>query len=313
MLHAPSVQQSPRGLKLKDKSADRAVVGTVTVSASYFREKALRSLSKLPPFSPILHKLLATLADEDVSFARLAELIEKDTVLAGNVLRLVNSALYGRRGTVSSVRHAVSLMGVVKLRNAAMSFSVSNMWNHAKTPPGWSAKRFNLHATATAIMSDLLAQKVPVTYPEGAFAGGLLHDIGLLLIAIGLPEQYKDIEMRYLKDGLPLAECETLVIGLDHGDLSAAVLAEWNLPEPIQQAVRALHKPPRSRGPEWPLSTILDVAERVIDLKGITVLQGGKPPDDSVESLFAAIGLKLTADAMFEEFNAEFEPIKAFF
>ena len=49
---------------------------------------------QLPPFSPILNRLLATLAREDVSFLKIADLIEKDTVLAGNVLRLVNSALY---------------------------------------------------------------------------------------------------------------------------------------------------------------------------------------------------------------------------
>ena len=109
-------------------------MGSVLSSAVNYREKALRGLGDLPPFSPILNKLLATLADEDVSFARLAELIEKDTVLAGNVLRLVNSALYGRRGTISSVRHAVSLMGVVKLRNSAMTLSVSRMWSQAKTP-----------------------------------------------------------------------------------------------------------------------------------------------------------------------------------
>jgi HD-like signal output (HDOD) protein len=55
---------------------------------------------------------MANLAQEDVSFAKLADLIEKDTVLAGNILKLVNSALYSFPGTVNSVRHAVSLLGV---------------------------------------------------------------------------------------------------------------------------------------------------------------------------------------------------------
>jgi HD-like signal output (HDOD) protein len=98
------------------------------------RDKALRSLSALPPFSPILSRLLATLAAEDVSFAVLGDLIEKDTVAAGNILHLVNSALYARRGTISSVRHAVSLLGVNKLRNAVLGMSIARVWNRVKMP-----------------------------------------------------------------------------------------------------------------------------------------------------------------------------------
>ena len=76
---------------------------SVSASASSLlsRERALHALRELPPLSPILNRVIASLAHEDISFAKVAELIEKDTALAGNVLRLVNSALYGLRGTVS--------------------------------------------------------------------------------------------------------------------------------------------------------------------------------------------------------------------
>ena len=234
------------------------IVGSLTSSPVNYRAKALRSLGELPPFSPLLNKLLATLADEDVSFAEVAELIEKDTVLAGNVLRMVNSALYGRRGTISSVRHAVSLMGVMKLRNSAMTLSVSQMWSVAKTPKGWSAVQFNLHAVATAVMSDLLAQKVPAQYAEGAFIAGLLHDIGLLLIAISLPKEYESIRGLFLEGDKSLPEAEREVLGLDHAELSAAALAEWNLPEPIQKAVRYHKQPERQTTDELTLSRAIE-------------------------------------------------------
>jgi HD-like signal output (HDOD) protein len=79
--------------------------------ADKLSQRALGALGKLPPFSPILNKLLASLAGEDVSFAKLGDLIEKDTVVAGNILHLVNSALYARRATITSVRHALALPG----------------------------------------------------------------------------------------------------------------------------------------------------------------------------------------------------------
>src|SRR5579884_3619287 len=144
-------------------------ITTVVTSVLDCRDKVLRSLGRLPPFSPVLNRVLASISGEDFSFSAVADLIEKDTVLAGNVLKIVNSALYGRRGTVNSVRHAVSLLGINKLRNAVLSMSIARMWNSVKTPPGWSMTRFNMHSVAVAILCDLLAQYTSVEYGEGAF------------------------------------------------------------------------------------------------------------------------------------------------
>jgi HD-like signal output (HDOD) protein len=149
--------------------------------------RLIRGLDQLPPFSPVLNKLLATMAAEDVSFAQVATLIESDTVLAGNVLKVVNSALYGFRGTVNSVRHAVAILGVDRLRNLSLGFSFARMWTHMPTPEGWSGSKFNQHSLAVGILADLLAQRAAAPYPEGAFVAGLLHDIGKLLIATSLP------------------------------------------------------------------------------------------------------------------------------
>ncbi len=287
-------------------------VGGLISSPVDYREKALRCLGDLPPFSPILNKLLATLAAEDVSFARIAELIEKDTVLAGNVLRLVNSALYGRRGTINSVRHAVSLMGLVKLRNSAMTLSVSQVWSNAKTPKSWTSVGFNLHAVATGVMSDLLAQRVLVKYPEGAFVAGLLHDIGLLLIAISLPDEFGEIRELYETSGKEIEECEREIIGLEHPELSAAVLAEWNLPEPIQKAVRYRRNSERQISDELPLSKVLHVADAVVNAKGITVM-GKNPGEQLPEDILAAFNPDQDPKVILEDFHREFEPMKTFF
>src|SRR4030088_1332932 len=96
-------------------------VGTVTSA----RDRIMGALDKLPPFSPVLTRLLATLADADVSFGALAAIIETDAVLAGGLLRVVNSALYGRTSTINSVRHTVSILGSTKVRNLVLGLSVS--------------------------------------------------------------------------------------------------------------------------------------------------------------------------------------------
>ena len=281
---------------------------------STFKEQALRSLEKLPPFSPVLTRLLATLAREDVSFAKLADLIEKDTVLAGNVLKLVNSAAYGRSGSVNSVRHAVSILGVTKLRNAALGMSITRMWSAIQSPPSWSMTRFNQHSIAAAMLADLLSQEAQVVYPEGAFIAGLLHDVGRLLTAVALPDEYNQVENLYQSRGAGRMDCEEEILGFKHGELSGAALASWNLPAAIQNAVRYHHSPeldPAQTAPgQIKLSTLIQLTDIYVDSRGISVevpCREQHPNPDCLNPL----GIPDKLARILEEFEAEFDSVQA--
>lgn len=290
-----------------------AAPSNVTVNV---KDQALRALAQLPPFSPILNRLIASLAQEDVSFAKIADLIEKDTALAGNVLRLVNSALYGLRGTVNSIRHAISLLGIAKLRNATLSMSVARMWSQVKTPPGWSMASFNLHSVGVGILSDLLAQGLAVEYSEGAFAAGLFHDLGLLLVALGLPEQYKQIALLHKQSPKWILEYERQVLGMTHVELSAEALAVWNLPLPIQQAVRFSDTPNLDPTVVEPggasLSLVLNVADRYVKGTGTSVSLFEGSAEDGQLAL-DSIGLGERLPNLLTEFQNEFSAIQTYF
>ena len=286
------------------------------VDSGLLRARAIRCLGELPPFSPILNRLLASLAREDVSFNKLGDLIEKDPVMAGNLLHLVNSALYARRGSINSVRHALSLLGINKLRNAVLGMSITRMWNQVRTPPSWSMARFNMHSSACAILSDLLSQRLTVDYAEGAFVAGLLHDVGRLLIALGLSEEYDQILLMNERDGKPLLECEMEITGLTHPELSAEALAHWNLPEPIQNAVRHHHTVDLDRSPVGPgeiaLSRVLDAANQYVNSTGVSILQ--KCNEGADASLIETLGL--TGDQLqtiLADYKTEYEAMSAFF
>jgi len=281
----------------------------------------LNSLSSLPPLSPILNRLLASLANDDISFAQLGALIEKDTVLAGNVLKTVNSALYGCSGTINSVNHAIAIMGLSRLRNTALSFSVNRMWKSVKTPRGWSMARFNLHSVATAMMADKLAECLPVEYAEGSFVAGLFHDIGKLLIAIALVDEYENITR--LIEALPpgdtrtAEDCETEFLGLDHCELSAAALENWKLPYPVQVAVRYHHQPklaPKElvAGCQFQLADVIHAADAAVKELDITI---GLPRKDHVASpnhpALVSLGLADKAPKLVADFVAEFEAIRS--
>lgn len=276
----------------------------VSTQAVRNRDQAMRRLGHLPPFSPLLNRLLATMGQEDVSFSELAGLIEKDTVLAGNVLRLVNSALYGLRGTVNSVRHAVSLMGLTKLRNAALSLSIAQLWNRVHTPGSWSSQRFNRHSVAAGLLADLMAQRLPVDYAEGAFTAGLLHDVGKLIMAVTFLDEYEAI---LAHDGRPEDECELL--GFDHAELSAEALKRWNLPLPIREAV-AHHHAPRA-GPDGlrSLEEIVAGADRLAHALGLAA----GPSESGEDPMNVLADLGIEDERLMEEFAAEFQGVAEFF
>jgi HD-like signal output (HDOD) protein len=292
-----------------------ASASTPTVTSTV-RERSLRALGQLPPFSPILNRLIASLASEDVSFAKIADLIEKDTVLAGNILKLVNSALYGLAGTVNSIRHAVSLLGINKLRNAALSMSVARMWNQVKTPPGWSTANFNQHSVGVGILADLLAQRLDVAYAEGAFAAGLFHDLGLLLVAIGLHDEYKQISLLCQQSGKWDPEYEIQVLGLTHAELSSDALAQWNLPEQIRTAVRYHGSPELDTTVVKPgqltLSHVLNAADRYVKGTGVFVSLFESPSEDP-QAVLQQLGLGERLPAILTEFDNEFNAIKSYF
>jgi HD-like signal output (HDOD) protein len=279
--------------------------------AGNLKEKAIRHIGKLPPFTPVLSKLLATLADEGASFGEIGALIEKDTVLAGNVLRLVNSALYGRRGTVNSVRHAVSLLGLNKVRNAAMSMSLAQMYGKLNIHKQWVHRQFNLRGVAEALLADQLAQLMHVEYPEGAFASGLLHHLGMLLSAIALPEEFDRMRNLYLQGVLDLEDCENEAWGFPHQALSAEILREWNLPAPIQRGVRTDLPPNPNATPT--LAVVLDSASRIADRLQIPIQPWMRPANGLPAELYADAGLAPQGGKLLEAFHQEFDAIRAFF
>lgn len=269
------------------------------------RARALECLSKLPALSPLLLRLVQTLAAEvdDISVDQVSQLIERDAVVAGNILRVVNSPLYQRRVAIQTVRHAIVLLGLAKVRNLALGMSMNHIWAKTKAAPGWSMSEFNQHSVAMAVLSDSLAQRLKVIEGEGAFVAGLFHDLGRLLVAVGLPAQFSAI-VRLKEEGQPsLPECERTILGFDHADLSGDVLAAWRLPLSLQTAVRFHHAPENDHTlavpGEFRLSQILHAAELYIE--------------DQVEDGLQTLGLGDRLETILSDFAAESKQISCLF
>ena len=165
-------------------------------------------------------------------------------------------------------------------------------------------QHFNRHSTAVAMLADLVALETNAEYAEGAFTAGLLHDMGKLLIAMALPDEFMEINRRTGADWREGTAHEEAILGLSHADLSAAALTHWNLPAPIIEAVRCHHAPPAEG--RLPLSSVLYVANRTANQLGIgcraAVMAAGDPA-----KFLNQIGLASKAETMLGEFVLSFQ------
>lgn len=200
------------------------------------RDIALRAADKMPFLPPAFQQVLALFAadGDEVSVAKLAAAIEQDVSITGNLIAIANSVLYGRTGSVCSLRQAIARIGIQKTRNALLGFAVMRSFRTVRVPPSWSLARFNQHSLATAVISDLLVQKMKAKNAEWAFLGGLLHDVGLLLIATGLPDYVQPISEA--GNDYQLVEQEHYLLGFTHFEIGVSLMDRWRCPAIVQDA-----------------------------------------------------------------------------
>jgi HD-like signal output (HDOD) protein len=169
---------------------------------------------------------------------------------------------------------------------------------------------------AAAILSDLLAQGIAVNYAEGAFAAGLFHDLGSLLIALGAPEEYNATAKLYQETGKPPMECELEVLGFTHAELSAEALSIWNLPAPIQTAVRYHTTPALDPSPLEPdqisLSRVLHATDEYVRSVGISHSFLEFETEDG-QAILEALGVGDRLTTVISDFENEFAAIKPYF
>jgi HD-like signal output (HDOD) protein len=174
--------------------------------------------------------------------------------------------------------------------------------------------KFNLHAVATAMLADLLSQEVPVEYAEGAFAAGLFHDLGRLLIAIGLPDEYAQVTRLHAAAGGSRWECEKAILGFTHAELSSDALEQWNLPEEIRVAVRYHDTPETAPGPGGlSLSTVIHAANEYVSAIGYHMDDGPPPAMEVATRFLEELKTRRDLPELLEAFAAEFETVRALF
>lgn len=216
-----------------------------------------RLLTRLPPFSPVAVKLLSVLVDERAPFKEIAGLIALDPVLAGEVLRLANSGLYGRWLRVSSLLEAIARLGTGRLSQVAITAA---LWRGLPRKTAPFVREWWRHSIAAALIAQQCGQDPS---SDHAYTAALLHGIGQLALFEDAPQDYPKLVERAYAEGQDLLECEREVFHLDHAALAGLILELWGLPERLCEAVAKHHDLPANSGLAVAVETGCTVAEHV--------------------------------------------------
>lgn len=195
------------------------------------------------PFT--IAKVLSVTQSSTTGASDLAQAIEIDPVVVSAILKVANSALYGRAGsTVTSIKDAIVRLGFIETKNIAISLSVMMLFSDEENSIGFDREEFWYHSLSVAVIAGKLGQKAGYKQPETPFVCGLLHDFGIILIDEFFPDFLFSTLRSATQKGVPFLEEERERWGITHNDVVARLFEQWNMPNeillPLQEWGRAL-------------------------------------------------------------------------
>jgi HD-like signal output (HDOD) protein len=270
---------------------------TVSINEQVVRSalKRVTTVATLPASAIRIMKIAENpMSTED----ELLEVLEGDPPLAARVLKVVNSAFYGRPRQVGSTWAAMRLLGVNAIRNVALAASLNRLFRGGRTVPGFEADALWTHAVAVGTAARRIAERCRGIPPEEAMLAGLLHDIGLLVAIQASPMEFALLIAATSQDTtLSFAEAESQWLGATHEAFGQGLCEQWRFPDALAKACGHHHDPMALADADQRLPAIIHVADVLAGRVGggFTRSVGRDVPRDGVCAL-----LGLSADDLAE-------------
>ena len=216
-------------------------------SQSYLKD--IRAyIARMPSLSTTAAKVLETCNDPKSSPNDLNRVICLDPVLAGQVLRLTNSAYYSLGQPVSSLTRAIIMLGFNTVKNLVLSFAILEQLRKAQSFRALSAEKFWAHSLSVGVIAKCLAvvRGISLSDQEEFFVCGLLHDLGKIPLNCQFPDEYGQTLDLAKRSGRPLAHAESVIFGVDHSAIGGIIAKKWRLSRSFIEALECHHQPDKS-------------------------------------------------------------------
>lgn len=224
-------------------------------------QRFIEKFTDVHPLPHIVTTISRLIADNESTMKDFEEVIKMDPVLVARLLRLVNSPFYGLAQTVDSIGRAVAFLGMKNLHNLIVADALKTLFITHESKSPFSKKRLWLHSAAVSICSKMVAERIFGINGDDAFLCGILHDFGLLVEEQVERQPFHAI-CSSCQSTTSLISMEQQTFATDHCEIGYLMTLDWNMPLPIQEAIRDHHTlfeviPPDS------LTGIIQIAEYI--------------------------------------------------
>ena len=230
-----------------DAEALQAVVQRACSLKAFLSDETVRGaigqVDVLPSVPRLYMAVSRALADPDSSLDDIANVVEQDAAMCAKILHLVSSAFFGIPRRVGNIHQAVTYLGTSMIKNIVLSVEVFRTWSESGKLAGFSIDAEQSHALLTSrIAMRIMGDK---SKAEDAFMAAMLHDVGKLILATYLPDEFARVIENRREQARPMHVIEQEVCGVTHAEVGAYLLGIWGLPYPIVEAVAYHHAPTR--------------------------------------------------------------------
>jgi putative nucleotidyltransferase with HDIG domain len=196
----------------------------------------LENITTLPTVPGTQKKISQVIGKPHVTLDEISRFISSDPALTTRILRMVNSAVYGFPGRISSVSHAIMLLGLNVVRGLLLGISVFDIMQ--KLMAGlWD------HSLGCAIIARAIAEKKKVKDPEEVAIAALLHDIGKVILILEYQPLYEVAMRESASRRIPIFEAERGVFQETHAAVGMWLAQKWRFPSNLVEEIGYHHRP----------------------------------------------------------------------
>ncbi|MDP8208654.1 MAG: HDOD domain-containing protein [Candidatus Electryonea clarkiae] len=207
----------------------------------------LINVEDLPTLPAIAQQIIQMTMDPDADYKKFSKLIQSDPPIAAKVLKTANSAYYGKAHPAKTIEDAIFTIGLNHLAGICTSISIIQSFSH------WEESNLELemlwkHSISTAYLADRIAKREKIYGAVNFFLAGLFHDIGWMVLDHVAPELISVALMIVEEDGIWSRYLEQDLIGVDHAEVGAFVLDNWNIARELSELTRFHNDPEKAGG-----------------------------------------------------------------
>ena len=241
-------------------------------SRELIRTRIISKMQDIKSFPQFVLETMRKLNDPESNVADVAKSLSRDEGLVLRILKLANSAAYGMTRKISNISEAIALLGYKSVSNIVLAATVYSSMD--KGLSGYALDRGELwrHSLMVAYTARELAKITEKVSAEDAYVGGLLHDIGKVILNDYVRFGYGIIVKMVEEKHIPFTEAEVQVLGFDHAAIGEILISKWDMPESYRTVVAYHHKPndlPKEKLKYQPLLDVVTLANTICLMLGI--------------------------------------------